>query len=51
MRDLAFVITSKIFMSDDVILERKIKVTEIYYIVEGTAKKFNKRNKSIGVLS
>mgnify|MGYP002380925424 CR=1 FL=1 len=45
MRDLAFATKTRIFMPDDQILERNQKVEEICFIVEGTASKFNKKNR------
>lgn len=50
MRDLAFATSIQIFMPDDVVLPRKKTITQIYYIVEGCATKFNKRNKAIEFL-
>jgi signal-transduction protein with cAMP-binding, CBS, and nucleotidyltransferase domain len=47
MRDLAFATKTKIFMPDDVILTRKQKVESIYYIVEGTCAKINKKNQVV----
>ena len=47
MRDLAFATSTQIFMPDDVVIRRKKTVQKIFFIVEGTATKFNKRGRAI----
>lgn len=45
IRDLAFVTTTQIQMPDDIIIHRNQMIEEICYIIEGSATKYNKKNK------